>query len=197
MADCWSCGAEVGEDISCPTCGALQPLGDRDHFVLLGLPRRLEQARGDIDRAFREISKKVHPDRFGRESSAIERRLAVEHTARVNEAYRALKDPQSRAEYLLSLEGITVGGELARTKDAAFLVDMMEHQEAVDDATTTDALEAQREGIVTRKRALMDTLGRYFDHGDGQQAAAAGALDELRYLRRLLDRIDAKLEEMI
>ena len=197
MADCWSCGAEVATDILCRTCGALQPLGDRDHFMLLGLPRRWAQAPGDIDRAFREISKKVHPDRFGRDASAIERRLAVEATARVNEAYRALKDPQSRAEYLLSREGITVGDELARTHDPAFLLEMMEQQEAVDEATTSDALESQRANIVTRQRSLMDALGRYFDHGDGEQTAAAAALNELRYLRRLLDRIDAKLEEII
>ena len=150
-----------------------------------------------VDRAFRQASKDVHPDRLGPQASAVERRLAVEHTARLNEAYRALRDMQSRAEYMLSLEGITVGGERARTKDAAFLMTMMEHQEAVDAATSVDALEAQREGLVGRKRALMDGLGAYFDRGEGEQAAAAQALDELRYLKRLIERIDGKIEEMI
>ena len=197
MTKCWSCGAEIVASVRCPECGKLQPLEDVDHFELLGLPVKLEQTPGEIDRAFREASKDVHPDRLGPQASAVERRLAVAHTARLNEAYRALKDAQSRAEYLLSLQGVTIGGETARTKDTAFLLEMMEQQEAVEDATSVDALESQRKQIAGRRRDLMDGLGRYFDERQGHKDDAAKALDELRYLRRLIDRVDAKLEEMM
>ena len=196
MAKCWSCDVEDVDEVVCVDCGKIQPIGNRTAFELLGLSRRMTQDRAEVDRAFREASKRVHPDRLGPGASAIERRLAVEYTARLNEAHRQLKDPQSRAEYLLSLEGITVGEETARTKDPEFLMDMMTHQEAVDDASDVDALEAQRSEIVRRRRTNMAAIEKYFDQGDGHQQDVARSLDELRYFRRLIDRIDAKLEEM-
>ncbi len=152
--------------------------------------------RAEVDRSFREASRDVHPDRLGRSASALERRLAVEQTAYLNDAYRALKDQQTRAEYLMSLQGVVID-EMTRTKDPAFLMEMLEQQEAVDEATSVESLEARRGPIETRKRNLMDGLRSYFDDGEGEQEAAARALDELRYLRRLLDRIDAKLEEIL
>lgn len=195
MATCWSCGAKVAESTFCPQCGKIQPVGARTHFELLGLPRQMNQDRPAIDRAFREASKKTHPDRL-RPTNALERRLAVEHTARLNEAYRTIKDPQARAEYLLSLEGVNIGGETARTRDSALLMQMLEEQEAIDGAKDADTLETQRAGVVERRAALMGGLERYFDAGEGTQHDVSQALDELRYLRRLVDRIDAKLEEM-
>ncbi len=197
MTDCWSCGVENAASVRCTACGKLQPLAAQNHFELLGLPAQLTQAHGEVDRAFRGASKDVHPDRLGPGASTVERQLAVAHTARLNEAYRALKDAQTRAEYLLSLQGVTVGGETARTNDTAFLLEMMEQQEAVDAAATVDQLESQRQQITGRKRDQMAGLARYFDQGEGQQDDAARALNELRYLKRLLDRIDAKLEEMM
>ena len=197
MTTCWSCGAEVAEAVACGACGKLQPVGDQTFFEVLGLPAQMRQERGIVDRSFREASKHVHPDRLGPGAPALERRIAVERTAHLNEAYRALKSDQSRAEYLLSLEGVVVGDEMARTKDPAFLMEMMEHQEAVDTAKSVDVLEEQRSEVVTRRRALMDSLTRYFDDREGRQEDAAKALDELRYLRRLIERIDVKLEEMI
>ena len=168
-----------------------------NYFELLGLPRRLTQAAGSVDRAFRETAKRVHPDRLGPGASAVDRRSAVEQTAQVNEAYRTLRTEQTRAEYLLSLEGLTVGDEMARTKDPEFLMEMMQAQEAVDDAESLESLESQRASVDGRRRGLIDDLRRYFDDAQGEQDAAARALDELRYLKRLLDRIDAKLEEMM
>ena len=197
MAECWSCGAENAAVVRCAACGALQPLGNVTYFDVLSLEQKLSQDRSAIDRAFREASKAVHPDRLGPTASALERRLAVEHTAHLNEAYRTLKDEQSRAEYLLSLEGIEIGDELARTSDPAFLMEMMERQESVDAAGSVDALEGQRSETAARKRELMGSLGRYFDEGDGQRDDAAQALNELRYLKRLIERIDGKLEEMM
>jgi len=197
MTTCWSCGADQRSSLTCTECGKIQPVGTKSFFDLLGLTPRLSQSRGDIDRAFREASKLVHPDRLDGAASALERRLSVEMTAQLNEAYRTLRDAQSRAEYLLSLQGVEVGGEMARTKDPALLMDMMEQQEAVDAADTDEALEAQRNQMIARRTALMDGLERYFDHGEGERDKAAQTLDELRYLRRLIERIDTKLEEMM
>jgi molecular chaperone HscB len=193
--DCWSCGAERGDAPFCTTCGKIQPLAKSyGLFESLSLPRRYALDRNALETAFREASKKVHPDRFAKDSP-IERRLALEHTTLVNDAYRTLKDPARRAEHLLSLEGIKVGSEDARTKDPAFLMEMMELQEAVDDAKDRPTLERQEAEMQARQKKLLAQAERYFDHQEGTREQIARALDELRYLRRLGDSLEARLEE--
>lgn len=197
MADCWSCGAERGDASFCTTCHTIQPVSDRVHlFDTLGLPKKMAQDREVVEKAFREASRNVHPDRFG-QASSIERKLALGHTEKVNEAYRTLKDPQRRAEYLLGLEGVKVGAETARTKDPEFLMEMMALQEKVDETEDPDDLEEFEASIEKRWDGLIHTITAYFDHQDGTQSQVAQALDELRYLKRLRERIDIRLEEMV
>jgi molecular chaperone HscB len=196
MADCWSCGAERGEASRCVTCARLQPVSPRlTHFDLLGVERRMALDVPALDAAFRERSRAVHPDRFGH-GSPVERRLALEHTARLNEAHRVLRDPQRRAEYLLGLEGLAVGHETARTTDAALLAEMLELQEEVEGARTEGALAALQVDLEARRGRLMAAVTRYLDDREGAAAGAARALDELRYVRRLLETVERRREEM-
>lgn len=178
----------------CGACGKIQPVDDgQSYFELFDVPRSMNLSREELDRRFRGSSKKVHPDRFGAHSS-VERKLALQHTARLNEAHQVLKDPERRAEYLMSLSGVKVGSEEARTTDAAFLMEMLELQEGIESASPEE-LERHRKSIADRRRLCMDTLERHFDTGAGTKKDALDALDELRYLRRLVDRIDVRLEE--
>ena len=77
----------------------------RNHFELFDLPPRFRFDAAVLDAAYRKLQSAVHPDRFAR-GTDVERRLAQQSSARVNEAYRALKDPVQRAQYLLQLHGI-------------------------------------------------------------------------------------------
>jgi molecular chaperone HscB len=92
----------------------------RNHFELFGLPARFRCDTAALDRAYRTLQTEVHPDRFAAAGEG-ERRNALQSSARVNEAYRALKDPVSRAQYLLSLRGIDA---LAET-DTALAIDFL------------------------------------------------------------------------
>ncbi|MCK6546861.1 Fe-S protein assembly co-chaperone HscB [Myxococcota bacterium] len=201
MADCWSCGAERGDASSCTTCGKLQPLSPRATlFSVLGLAPRMTLDPKVLDQAFRDVSRNVHPDRFG-QASPIERKLALEHTTRVNEAYRTLKDAMKRGEYLMRLEGVDVAAEEHRVENKLLLMEMLELQEEVEDAKP-DRLDAIRSSLRTRERAVLTRVARYFDErsADGtpplSRKECVDALNELRYLRRLGERIDAKLDEV-
>lgn len=195
MAECWSCGAERGDAAFCTTCNEIQPVSDRvDYFSTLGLERRMRQDRDAIEKGFREASRDVHPDRFGT-ASAVARKIALARTEKVNHAYRTLKDPQARAEYLMKLEGVDVAGEHKRTEDPAFLMEMLELQESVDQKNE-DELEALHGDMKKRFDEHLGALEGHFDRGEGSREDAVRSLDELRYLKRLLDRVDAKLEEM-
>lgn len=83
-----------------------------DYFSVFSLPRRLGLDTAALERAFHKRSREVHPDRFARKSPE-EQQWSLEQTSLLNDAYRALKEPISRTEYLLRLEGITVADEPA------------------------------------------------------------------------------------
>ena len=78
-----------------------------DYFSVFGLPRKLDLDARALERAFYKKSREVHPDRFAR-ADAEQQQWSLEQTSLLNDAYRALKDPIARTEYLLRLEGVTV-----------------------------------------------------------------------------------------
>jgi molecular chaperone HscB len=196
MADCWSCGAERGVDFFCPTCGKIQAASPRTTlFEALGLPARMRLEKADVEKAFREVSRTVHPDRFA-QADAQERKLALQLTELVNDAYRTLRDPRRRAEYLMKGQGVDAGHEQARTQDRAFLMEMLELQEQVDATQDEAGLTRLLDDTKARARRVLGDLEGYFDDGRGERAAAVRSVQELRYLERLAERADAKLEEM-
>lgn len=150
-------------------------------------------SRSDLDRAFRETSRTVHPDRFGKESR-LERRLALEQTTHVNDAYRTLKKHRTRAEYLMKLRGHEVGKETDRVSDMAFLTEMMELREELGDAMTVAQINPLHEKIESRYDSHIDELSRFFDEGLGEETDALRALERLRFYERFLDEVDLKLE---
>ena len=77
---------------------------EEDYFAVFGLARRMSLDLADLEKRFHSLSRKRHPDNFYR-ASQEEQELSLEQSARLNDAYRTLRDPAVRAEYLLSLEG--------------------------------------------------------------------------------------------
>src|SRR5260370_19659073 len=82
----------------------------QDYFSLFGLPARYHCDARKLDAAYRKLQSEVHPDLFAAAGES-ERRLALQSSARVNEAYRALRDPVDRALHLLSLHRIQAMSE--------------------------------------------------------------------------------------
>ena len=105
---CWSCGAPFGEGQSasfCAPCGKVQPAAHVDYFVFFGLPRKLNLDVKPLEKNFYELSRKLHPDLSAR-ASAQEQEWSLQQSSLLNDAYRTLKDPIKRTEYLLHLEGV-------------------------------------------------------------------------------------------
>jgi molecular chaperone HscB len=108
---CWSCS--IGHNDStlfCPHCSKIQPPPGGDFFQVFGLPRGFEIDLPALELDFHRLSRKVHPDRFAR-AGENERQWSLADTALLNDAYRTLKDPLYRTEYLLKLEGAEIGEE--------------------------------------------------------------------------------------
>jgi molecular chaperone HscB len=110
---CWSCS--IGHNDStlfCPHCSKIQPPPGGDFFQVFSLERRFTIDLPALETEFHRLSRKVHPDRFAR-AGENERQWSLADTALLNDAYRTLKDPLHRTEYLLKLEGAEIGEEHA------------------------------------------------------------------------------------
>jgi molecular chaperone HscB len=90
----------------CPSCSRLLALGRHgDYFAFLGLPRALGIDLVDLERRFRDLSRQFHPDYYYNASQA-ERLASLERSSYLNDAFRTLRNPVSRVEHLLAIEGL-------------------------------------------------------------------------------------------
>src|SRR5438874_9763770 len=103
----------------------------QNHFELFGLQPAFTVDEAALERSYREIQARVHPDRFAHAGDA-ERRASLQWTTRVNEAYRTLKDPVQRGKHLLELQGVDVGFETNTQMPTDFLMQQLELREELD-----------------------------------------------------------------
>jgi molecular chaperone HscB len=116
---CWSCGSEIDADTQfCAQCGKLQPYTPTDYFAFFGLPRRFQLDTAALEKQFYQLSRKFHPDLYAR-ASADEQRWSLEKSSLLNDAWRTLRDPLSRTEYLLGLAGIRLEEQSRDASDRA------------------------------------------------------------------------------
>jgi len=155
---CWSCHAETAQgEPFCGSCRKLQPLGRGvDAYALFDLPRQFGLDRRDLEQRFRDLSRQVHPDRFAR-AEPRERRIALERSTRLNDAYRVLKDWRRRAAHLLQLAGQEVFGGGRGLHDAEFLEEQLAWRETLALARA-DGDVAALEEIAGRARQCLVAL---------------------------------------
>lgn len=111
--ECWSCSVAHNEvTLFCPHCSKIQPPRQGDYFTVFGLQPHLNIEIEALEREFHRLSRKLHPDRFAR-ATENEKEWSLADTALLNDAYRTLKDPIRRTEYLLKLHGAEIGEEHA------------------------------------------------------------------------------------
>jgi molecular chaperone HscB len=153
-----------------------------DYFEYLGLPQKLRIDPGDLERRFYELSRRLHPDRHVQASGG--QRVAVEEAAAtLNDAYRTLKDPVSRAGHLLHLEGI---------KQPEAPADLVE--EAFEARAGGGRVEAQarfRAMAAEAERELVEAFAEWDESGRRESLQRiAGILSRRRYVRKLLEELD-------
>ncbi len=108
---CWSCSVSHNTStLFCPNCTKIQPPVGGNYYSVFGLEPHLKVDLAALENEFHRLSRKLHPDRFGR-ASENEREWSLADTALLNDAYRTLKDPIRRTQYLLKLSGAEIGEE--------------------------------------------------------------------------------------
>jgi molecular chaperone HscB len=198
MQACPNCGAGAPLDAHfCPQCTKILPLPRRaDYFGFLGLPRQLNLDAAVLDERFRALSRQFHPDYFYNATPA-ERRASLERSSYLNDAYRTLKQPAARIEYLLKLEGLAPDNptEAARKVPPALLEEVFALNEELDEIRAQRASGAPPEAWQVRlERARQPIEAKRVAHEAQLQELAArwdaGAVESERraILETLRDR---------
>ena len=162
-----------------------------DHFTLFELPRAFRLDEPALDKRYREIQSLVHPDKFAHTGDA-ERRISLQWSTRVNEAYQTLKMPLSRAQYLLNLAGHDVAAENNTAMPSEFLMEQMEWREAVAEARVArdfGELEQLHHRVKQRMHRRYEQLAAFLDD-QHDYPMAADRVRRLMFLDKLLFEID-------
>ncbi len=172
----------------------------KNHFELFGLPAAFDIDADDLASRYRELQRRLHPDKFA-SASDQERRLSLQMTALVNEAFQTLKDPMRRARYLLSLRGVDVGEETDTAMDPAFLMEQMEWRENLEEIRQADNPRKQLVDLANRiEQRMQDKIGQFrqaFDKGSPEEIGKArNIVREMQFLEKLRQEIDNIEEEL-
>ena len=164
------------------------------HFELFGLAPAFAVDAAALDRAYREIQSRVHPDRFAHAGDA-ERRAAIQWTTRVNEAYRTLKSPVQRAKHILELNGVDVAFETNTQMPQDFLGRQLELRETLAEAREPEALEHLLAEVRSERQQLERSIEELID-ARRDFAAAAGEVRKLMFLDKLATEIDLAFDKV-
>jgi molecular chaperone HscB len=130
---CWSCAAPTDGAHFCPACGKIQPLpSGADYFTCFGIPCKLVFDADDLEQKFHSLSWRLHPDNFMR-ASEFERQLSLDRSSQLNDAFRALRDPVGRVEYLLGIAGMRKEGQHKQQAPPELLEEVFELNEWLDE----------------------------------------------------------------
>lgn len=168
-----------------------------DYFTLLGMPNRFDIDKQQLVLNYQELQRQYHPDRFAGKSDK-EQTQAISHASTINQAYQTLKNPLSRAEYMLLLQGIDIANEQQTMQDTAFLMEQLTLREELDDiehSCDAESLLADFSARLAKMYTLRhDEMVKTLDNQTWD--VAADNVRKLRFLTKLKEQVE-QLEERL
>jgi molecular chaperone HscB len=193
---CWNCGAAATR--FCAACKVLQPPA-HDYFEFFDMPRHLAVDTGDLEKRFYALSRQLHPDLFSRKSTR-EQEYALEASAVLNDAHRALRDPVARALYVLKQEGFDIAEQGTKDVPPELLEEVFELNMALEELRGGDEdvlpqLRAARGRFEGMRDQIDAGLRDVFVAWDASQNRAdldaiRGLLNRRKYVTNLIARTD-------
>jgi molecular chaperone HscB len=180
--NCWSCKAPVDGAHFCASCGKIQPLPPgTDYFGFFGWPQKLTIDPALLEEQFHKLSWKLHPDNFVR-ASEEERNRSLDRSSQLNDAYRTLRDPIARIEYLLLRLGLRKEGTTKQQAPPELLEEVFELNESLDELREARAEGGDVESLRARLIEAQNTFKEKLSEVDEDLANLAhewdAALDE-------------------
>jgi len=197
MDDRLSRDAPPPEGASAAAPGAQAPLSIRaSDFELFGLTERFEIDLAALDAKWKQLQGAAHPDRFATETAAAQR-IAMQWAVRINEAYRRLKNPLTRAAYLCALHGVDLEAESNTAMPPAFLMQQMEWRDALSEAGTLEAVDALADEVAASRGATLESLREQIDDAASVDwRAVAGTVRGLMFVDKFMSDIDRRVDAL-
>ena len=147
-----------------------------DYFAIFGLPRKLWIEMSELEQKFLQMSWKLHPDNFVN-ASEEEREVSVKRSSELNDAYRTLRDPIARVEYLLAIEGQRKEGEKKQQAPPELLEEVVELNESLDELREAKAAGGDLAGLRVRLESAEGNFQEKLQEVDGELLSAAREWD--------------------
>jgi molecular chaperone HscB len=174
---CSNCHERTTGTHICSSCGKLLQLPQRtDYFALFEMPRKLGIEMNALEQKFLQLSWKLHPDNFVN-ASEEERTLSLKRSSELNDAYRTLRDPLGRVEYLLAIEGERNEGEKKQQAPPELLEEVFELNESLDELRETKSAGADLAALKVRLESAEKNFGQKLHAVDGELQSAAKEWD--------------------
>jgi molecular chaperone HscB len=198
---CWHCQSAITGEYFCERCVKVQPVSrETDYFTCLGVPRRLTLDPKKLEAKFYELSRTFHPD-FYQTKSPAEQAISLGNAAVLNTAYRTLRDPIQRAEYLVGLEAGSVKN-IRTSPPADLFEEILELQDTLEEYRSAErdshksrelraALETEQQALEQRKQEMEAQLQQLFTEWDQLQdrgeATSQARAERDRLLKQMRD----------
>jgi molecular chaperone HscB len=170
---CWSCHERTVGTHFCSSCGkVLQVPGHSDYFAMFELPRKLWIEMGALEQKFLQLSWKLHPDNFVN-ATPEEREISLKRSSELNDAYRTLREPVARVEYLLAIEGARKEGQNKQQAPPELLEEVFELNESLDELREAKASGGDTAALKHRLESAEKSFEQKLSEVDGQLQAAA------------------------
>ncbi len=170
-----------------------------NYFEIFDVPVLVDVDMDRVNQLYRELQKTVHPDRFASDSEQA-RRIAMQQTSLINQAYQTLKDPVARAQYILKLRGMDINAETDTTMDAEFLMEQMEFRESLAEVRdTTDPLTRLDSMASELKQKLKSLMSNFSIHVSANELSQAREdVRKMQFLvkaKKEVDELSQQLED--
>lgn len=170
---CWNCHEPTQGIHFCQSCGKLQRIsGNPDYFALFEMPRKLWIQMDALEQRFLKLSWKLHPDNFVN-ATKEERELSLKHSSELNDAYRTLRDPVARVEYLLGLENMRKEGQHKQQAPPELLEEVFELNESLDELREAKSAGGDLAALKSRLESAEKNFGEKLAEVDAQLQATA------------------------
>lgn len=159
----------------------------QSYFALFQLPMAFDIDSEALQRCFQILQKQVHPDRFAAASDQ-EKRVAMQYSARVNEAYQTLSDPVKRAQYLLQCAGHPLDLEGTVAIDSDFMMQQMHWREQLDDfGNNSTNLQQLQQELTEYNDKLYQAFSQF--HSAENYQSAEGVLAKMQFLKKIMQEL--------
>ncbi len=169
-----------------------------NHFELFGLPSQFKLDGSLLSSQFRELQKRFHPDNFAT-GSERDRLMAVQKAAQINDAYQVLKNPISRAEYILAEQGVEIRGEQQTMQDPMFLMEQMELREELEEIADSSDPESALFDFDSKVSKMykqhLASVEQELD--DGLWTEAADRVRKLKFIAKLKNEIELVEDKLL